>query len=135
MGSFSSRLREFLSSRYGMDKLNIFLIVSGMVLSLVLGFAFPKTLWSYLSLIPLFLAAWRMISRDIAARAKENDGFTAIFRKPAAFVGFYSEAWKNRKTHKYFRCPKCRGTTRVPKGKGKLKIRCPHCGETFVRRS
>ncbi len=33
------------------------------------------------------------------------------------------------------KCPKCGITTRVPKGKGKIRITCPKCGEIFQRKS
>ena len=35
----------------------------------------------------------------------------------------------------YYRCPQCGITTRIPKGKGKNKITCPKCGNTFIRKS
>ncbi|WP_262360849.1 hypothetical protein [Gorillibacterium timonense] len=40
-----------------------------------------------------------------------------------------------RKTHRYYRCPSCNQTLRVPKGKGKLSITCSRCQTSFVRKS
>ncbi len=34
--------------------------------------------------------------------------------------------------YNYFTCPKCRCALRVPKGKGKIQITCPKCGEKFL---
>ncbi len=34
--------------------------------------------------------------------------------------------------YNYFTCPKCRRALRVPKGKGKIQITCPKCGEKFL---
>ncbi|HAB60780.1 MAG TPA: hypothetical protein DCE48_08770, partial [Lachnospiraceae bacterium] len=39
------------------------------------------------------------------------------------------------KTHRFFKCPKCSKTVRVPKGKGKICITCPICKEEFIRKS
>ena len=37
--------------------------------------------------------------------------------------------------HRYFDCPKCHQTVRVPKGKGKIAISCPKCREKFVKKT
>ena len=37
--------------------------------------------------------------------------------------------------HRYFRCPDCRQTVRVPRGKGKISIRCPKCGRQFIEKT
>ena len=34
--------------------------------------------------------------------------------------------------YNYYTCPKCRCALRVPKGKGKIQITCPKCGEKFL---
>lgn len=36
--------------------------------------------------------------------------------------------------HKVLRCPGCGEKLRVPKGKGKIKIKCPHCNTEFVKK-
>ncbi len=34
--------------------------------------------------------------------------------------------------YNFFTCPRCRAALRVPKGKGRIKITCPKCGEKFL---
>mgnify|MGYP004666140193 len=41
---------------------------------------------------------------------------------------------KDRK-NRYFLCPRCRQTVRVPRGKGKIMITCPKCKEKFQRKT
>lgn len=42
---------------------------------------------------------------------------------------------ESEKTHSYFNCPKCNTELRVPKGKGKIMITCPKCGEKFIEKT
>ena len=110
--------------RYGSDKLNVALLVAGVAL-MVLGSLFGKKL-AFLSLvayIPLFYCIFRMYSRNLEARRREN----------AAFVNFFSHL--KDKEHRYFRCPRCKQTVRVPRGRGRINIRCPKCSERFIRKT
>ena len=36
---------------------------------------------------------------------------------------------------RHFRCPKCHQKVRVPRGKGKIQITCPKCGEKFIKKT
>ena len=117
--------RNFMLGRYGSDKLNVFLLVAGIVLMLlgaILGNWFTwASIFSLLCYVPLIWCIFRMYSRNIEARRREN----------AAFLNFFAHL-KDRE-HRYFRCPKCRQTVRVPRGRGKINIRCPKCGERFIK--
>ena len=57
------------------------------------------------------------------ARRRENAAFQRVLTQ-----------LKDR-DHRYYHCPKCRQTVRVPRGHGKINIRCPKCGEQFVKKS
>jgi uncharacterized C2H2 Zn-finger protein len=39
------------------------------------------------------------------------------------------------KSHKFFKCPSCHNILRVPRGKGKIFVTCPKCGERFQKRT
>ena len=75
-------------------------------------------------LVFLTLALLRMFSRNIPARRRENAWLLGLFRRPA-----------DAKTHRRFRCPKCHQKVRVPRGKGKIQITCPQCGEKFIKKT
>lgn len=129
--NFKNKIMTFFAGRYGVDELQLTLIG----ISLVLGFA---NMWIsntavniILPLLSLVLDACffvRLLSRDFAKRRLEN----------AAFVGFWSRRklnFQQRKTHKFYGCPKCKATLRVPKGKGKITITCNRCGTQFTKKT
>ena len=80
-------------------------------------------LLSFLAYIPLIWSIFRMYSRNIEARRREN----------AAFLRFFSRL--TDKQYRYFRCPGCRQVVRVPRGKGKINIRCPKCSRQFIKKT
>ena len=117
--NLGDRLRRFMYGRYGSDQLNLVLLVAALVLLVVSRFT-----WAPLSALSLLLLGWsifRTYSKNIPARQRENAWLLRLF-KPLT-----------DRQHRYFRCPKCRQTVRVPRGKGKIAIRCPKCGEKFTK--
>lgn len=120
--------------RYGPDHLNVAMIVVSLVLSLlnaILSFA-PLM---YISYLILAFALFRMLSRNIARRRAENDRFIRYWWPVRTRASRAIANIKHRKTHKFLKCPGCGNTLRVPRGKGKLQITCPKCGERFMRKT
>lgn len=115
-------LQRFMQGRNGSDQLNIALLIAGMALCLIGSFA-DKMLIYNLAYIPLIYGLFRMFSRNLQARRAENAAFERLLRR------------LRDRSHRYFRCPKCRQTVRVPKGKGKISIRCPKCSESFIKKT
>ena len=114
-------VRRFLSGRYGMDELGAALLIVGFLLMIAARF------WMALLIVPSYAAVFyelfRAYSRNIEARKKEN----AWFKRLIAPL-------RDRK-NRYFRCPKCRQCVRVPRGKGRIRIHCPKCGEYFEKKT
>ena len=127
-------LRKFMIGRYGPDHLNIAMIIFSLALSLthtVTGFS-PVL---YVSYVIIALAFFRMLSRNITRRRRENDKFIRYWWPiRTKFVRFFSR-FRDGKAYKYFKCPSCSNTLRVPRGKGKLQITCPKCGERFLKKT
>ena len=44
-------------------------------------------------------------------------------------------ASKDRKNYIYFKCKNCKQELRIPKGKGKIKVICPHCKHEEIKKS
>ena len=116
--------RNYMQGRYGTDKLNTAILLTGVILSLLSVFILRGSM--IFTLLAYGLMGWaifRMTSRNIYKRYQEN-------RKYLRFL----ERVKDRE-HKYFDCPRCRQPVRVPRGKGKISISCPKCQEKFIRKT
>jgi DNA-directed RNA polymerase subunit RPC12/RpoP len=126
--------------RYGTDALNQFLNIAVLVL-LVLALLTSK-IWAGLSslcyvlaLIALVLCYYRTFSRNISKRTEENYKFYTAKERAAARLNTYKEMWANRKQYHYYRCTKCHQKLRVPRGRGRIQISCPRCGNQFIKKS
>jgi len=118
-------LRRFMYGRYGTDQLNMFLLIVYTVLALISTLT-RIALFSLIALILLGYITFRMFSRNINKRRKENE----IFNKKIGFIFKRIKQRFNRlkdKNHRYFKCPKCKAILRVPKNRGTIVITCPKC--------
>ena len=138
------RLRRFMEGRYGADELNRFLTICGWVL-LLLGFVLSGidnrvtliagSVLVTLSWAFLVFSIFRTLSKNTNQRAAENYRYFTYKNRFLSWFRRLKSRWQDRRTHRYFRCPQCRATVRVPKGKGKIRITCPHCKNTFIKKS
>ena len=67
-------------------------------------------------------------------RTRENEAFLSAIEKPRAWIHRQQGKWANRNTRAYVRCPYCHTEFALPKGKGKLRATCPHCGQKSEHR-
>ena len=125
-------LRKFMYGRYGVDALSMTLIVVGFILSL---FSRGFKLASSIYLILFILAYIRVFSKNINKRYMENQKFLKAVKPITDMVNKLKRKTKNKKNYKYFKCKNCRQKIRVPRGKGKIKVKCPKCGEETIIKS
>ena len=126
--------RRLMFGRYGGDQLNNALFVLCMIL---LGIHW-LTRWSVfmlLGLVLLLLCYFRMFSRNISARYAENQRFLAFWQPLRMKLHNKTAQFRDRKYHKYLKCPSCKTTLRVPRRKGKIQITCPKCRHQFMTKS
>lgn len=123
-------LKRIMMGRNGTDQLNFAILLAGMVLILI-GSFFHSAIISFFVLFLLFISVFRMFSKNISARSRENAAFLKIWYRIKNL--FYREKLRlqNKKTYKFFSCPGCKKTLRIPKGKGRVYVTCPKCGERF----
>lgn len=126
-------LSRFMYGRNGSDPLNICTIWLAILINA--GNLFIRhdnaTVFSVLSAVALLLVAWalfRMLSKNLPKRRRENAWFMQKIWNPIRFSTRNRQARAKDKDHKYFTCPSCSAICRVPRGKGKIIITCPRCG-------
>ena len=127
-------LRNFMIGRYGPDHLYVALLVVTivfMLLSLLTGW------WVFrvLAYLALGYALFRMLSKNLNARRKENDKILKFWWPVKTRCKNQIDKFKNRKSYSYFKCPACKNNLRVPRGKGTIQITCPKCGERFIKKT
>ena len=126
-------LQRLMYGRYGSDQLNLFLLGAYLVFYL-LGMVTGVQLLNTIGLFFILLGFLRMFSRKIDRRRAEN----AKFLQMSAPVNKWFKLRRTMhrdKDHAYFKCPNCKQTLRVPKGKGKITITCRSCGTSFQEKS
>ena len=130
------RIARFMYGRYGQDQLNIFLLIAAVVL-MVLG-AFTGKVGSFLNALSLALLVltWiRMLSKNLPRRRAENARFLDLRYRVTGWFRRLKTRWDQRRDYRFFSCPACHTTLRVPKGRGKIRIVCRKCGTSFTRKS
>lgn len=132
------RFIRFMQGRYGLDQLSKFLAVTGVIVvaASVLPGRNPAALVFYLIGWILIIACYaRVFSRNVTKRYAENQAFLKKTFKIREFLRKQKNIWRQRKVYHIYTCPSCRQKIRIPKGKGKIEVRCPKCGTTFVKKS
>ena len=131
------RIARFMAGRNGNDRLNLFLLVIG-VIFLVLGVILKNStaaVFNTITLIILIVVYFRMFSRNIGKRRAENAKYMEMRERFVSKFRLLREKWTQRKDYKFFQCPSCKTALRVPKGRGKIMIVCKKCGTRFEGRS
>lgn len=122
-------LSRFLYGRNGPDTLYNVCFWTAFALSVVNLFL-GSLLLEVVYLLLFGYAIFRLLSRNILRRRKENEAFRRLLASPRRLL----DARKRRRAdreHVYKRCPHCKSQLRFPREKGKHTVRCPRCGATF----
>ena len=127
--NFRYRLMQFMSGRYGVDNLFYVLFGGAMALSVINIFARSVILQLIVYAIIIF-AFFRFISRNISARARENQYVNGVINKIIAARNIRRQRRADF-THIYKKCPYCGAVLRLPRKKGKHTTICPKCSKSF----
>lgn len=134
---FKEKLARFMSGRRGMDEFSRFLLIAVLVLIVLSWFTgeLLRSILFLLELAGLVYCYFRVFSRNIYKRQKENAWYLEKRRAVADWFRSLKERWQQRKDYRFFRCPACRALLRVPKNKGRLLLTCRKCGNRFERKT
>ena len=137
MANARQRTARFMAGRNGNDQLNLFLLIVDVVL-LLLASIFSRSLGAILYPLVLLLLGYtyfRMLSRNLYKRRTENENYLRQRAAAAAKLRVMKERWVQRRDYKFFTCPSCKAVMRVPRGRGKIRIVCRKCGNSFTGKS
>lgn len=166
MGKIGRWFANFMRGRNGLDYFGyvlswIYLVL--VIAQLIVGIFSPlaSRIMSIFMWALLFYMFFRMFSRNIRARSRENAKFAAFWVKTPfgkrnagkfdRFGGYNNYGYtdytdktrapKNKKKkkqklprdrdHVYRTCPECKANIRLPKKRGKHSVRCPRCSTLF----
>ncbi len=130
MNGFFEKLRLFMSGRNGFDHLCFisFLVYT----SLVVVNIFTRSFIIYIvELAILGYIVFRVLSRNVMRRHKENMFVMNTIRRIGTFFVRQKNKIRDIKTHRYIKCKNCKAFLRVKRKKGKHNVRCPKCSKVF----
>ncbi len=128
--SLRERFARFMMGRYGVDKLYYFLLGVCFVL-IVINIFIGSYIISTLETLLLIYSIYRLLSRNIYKRQRENEKFLKLIDKPKKFINLQKCKHRDKKTHVYKKCPSCKNNLRLPREKGKHTVVCPCCKNRF----
>ena len=129
---------RFMQGRYGVDQLSKFLlllghiavVISSMFMNNVVGVIFYILGWAL-----VVCCYFRVFSRNVQKRYAENQAFLAKTYRVRSFFQRQKNIWQQRRVYHIYTCPSCKQKIRIPRGKGRIEVRCPKCGATFIKKS
>lgn len=134
------KFKKFMYGRYGVDQFGKDMLVVGVslsFLSMILNwFSIPivTTVLSVLSTTLLIYIIYRTFSKNINKRVMENNKYLGKKVRFLTKIKFNVTRVKDSKDFVYIKCPKCKNYSRVPRGKGKIKITCRVCKTQFDKK-
>ncbi|MGN1015267.1 MAG: hypothetical protein ACI4PM_07920 [Butyricicoccus sp.] len=122
--------QKLMYGRYGMDQLNVTIMWSYVILTVLFWFVRWRILY-WLTLVLFFVWVFRAMSRNTWQRQKENAKFTAMLHSINMKYHFQLRKIKEWRTCRYRKCPHCQSVLRLPRKRGKHTVCCPRCHQDF----
>lgn len=124
-------LWKFAGFMYGRNGIDQLYLASGILLFaiLILQVFIDSVLLSLLSTGLLIWIFYRFFSKNRLARQAENRKFMDFFEQIQRKTKKPMRRVKEIKTHRYRKCHSCKTTLRLPRKRGKHKVRCPRCSQ------
>ena len=123
-----------MQGRYGADQMGQMLSAVSMVFLIISLFSRNQG-WFLLALIGIVYNYFRMFSKNISKRYAENQKYLTMTAGIRRKIASWKSQLAQRKMYHIYRCPGCKQKIRVPRGRGKIEIRCPKCNTRFVKKS
>ena len=134
MNNLKQKFAQFMVGRYGVDEFSRFLLgfaVAMMIVNLIIRIPVLNTA----VLLLLVYVYFRMFSRNIQGRYRENLKYKELSWKIRSFFTSKKNQAADLKANHIYKCPKCGQKIRIPRGKGKIIVTCPKCKNEFEKKS
>lgn len=131
MFGLREKLYRFFYGRYGLDNLGkamMLLYVVIAILNAIIGLLTSQYVLYILQLIILLIIFFRMFSRNISQRSRENWFYEKHFGNA---VNIFLKRIKEIKSKRYRKCPNCKAYARLPIKRGRHSVKCPACHINF----
>ena len=129
--NFFQKLQSFWLKRYGTPDLGILLFIIYFIIFFINLFL-NNSLLTWMQFLVVIIIFYRLMSKNIALRRKENNYYSKIKNNIVATF----DNLKNRVNSDYIykKCPKCKTTLRLPLPyKREIKhVKCPNCGRRLT---
>lgn len=135
-GDFNKKLQDWMYGRNGPDDIvrvcaNIALVIVVVDLLLQVLFHIDVHWVTYIALALIAYAWWRLASKNVAARARENEAFMSKLGPARPWVSSPSATLQEHRKFKRLTCPSCGQKARVPRGTGTVRVTCRRCHTKF----
>lgn len=145
MNNWRYKMYQFMQGRRGLDQFSHFLMAASAIIFLISILFYWGPLY-YAGVVMCIFSMFRCFSKNIYKREKENNWFLALKYKVTGGRTFgrrggQGAGYRNGQNirydmehYVYFVCPACGQKLRAPRGRGKIKITCQNCRNTFEKR-
>ncbi|WP_296112408.1 hypothetical protein [uncultured Anaerococcus sp.] len=121
-----------MQKKNGIDEYSIFLVWVAIV-AVVVAYYIDSVVLNGISSFIVIYAIFRTMSSNTLKRSKENQVFVDNIINPIKNI--FKKDKTKKDDFKYVSCPSCGQKLRIPKNKGKIKVRCPKCKDKFDAKS
>lgn len=130
MDEWSQKMLVWGQGRNGVDELSS--SCTNVALLLVVIDLFAHTTWMSIIALALLGYSWfRISSKSIPSRRKENASYVKTCGPVVPWLVNPISAAQETKDYKHLSCPSCGQRVRIPRGKGNVRITCPKCKNRF----
>lgn len=128
------KIQTWMQGRYGLDELNNALLAAALILMLLSAVPGLSILY-FFSLVCFIRCTIRCYSKKLDKRRSERAAYLRFTGRIKNWFSLQKRRIADRKSYRYYRCPMCKTVTRVPAGKGRIRISCPCCTNTFEKKT
>lgn len=128
------KVLRFLQSRYGIDDLSKFMMGIVFVFA-VINLVLRLPVLSAVIWVIIILIYFRMFSKNKYKRYQENQQYLKYMGPVQNWMKKEINLMKLRKDYHIYKCPTCKQKIKIPRGKGRIAVKCPKCRTEFIKKS